>query len=165
MNIYPNYYCKDVTKITTNYLKQNNIKGLILDIDNTLIDIDKKMLDGVKQWHQEMVSAGIKTIILSNSNKQEKVSTVAKELDIDYINFAQKPSKKGFLKAQEKLELPVQNIAAVGDQIFTDVIGANRCNMFSILVEPIDERDFWYTKWKRPMENWIIKKYLKTLEK
>jgi hypothetical protein len=165
MNIYPNYYCKDVTKITVDYLKQNDIKGLILDIDNTLIDIDKKMLGGVEKWHEEIVLAGIKTIILSNSNKEEKVSSVAKKLNIDYINFAQKPLKKGFLKAQEKLSMPAKNIAAVGDQIFTDVIGANRCNMFSILVEQVDERDFWYTKWKRPIEKLIINKYLKTLEK
>ena len=73
-----------------------------------------------------------------------------------------KPFKKGFLKAQKKLKLDVKNIAAVGDQIFTDVIGANRCKMVSILVEPVDRStDLLITKWKRPLEDLIIKKYLK----
>ena len=73
-----------------------------------------------------------------------------------------KPFKKGFLKAQKKLELEAKNIAAVGDQIFTDVIGANRCKMISILVEPVDRTtDLLITKWKRPLEDLIIKRYLK----
>ena len=78
------------------------------------------------------------------------------------------------LKSQQKVDLLRQkincglkeeNIASIGDQIFTDVIGANRCNMKSILVKPVDSRDFWYTKWKRPVEALIIKKYLKKLER
>ena len=160
--IYPKYYCKNVTKISVEFLEKHNIKGLILDVDNTLIDIDRNVLEGAVQWHNKIKEAGIKTIILSNTNKLEKVQGIANLLKIDYINFAKKPSKKGFLKAKEKLNLPVQNIAAVGDQIFTDVIGANRCKMFSILVEPVDKtKDLLITKWKRPLERLIIKRYLK----
>ena len=55
-----------------------------------------------------------------------------------------------------------QNIAVVGDQIFTDVIGANRSKMFSILVKPVASKDLWMTRFKRPLENLIIKKYLKS---
>ena len=73
-----------------------------------------------------------------------------------------KPFKKGYLKAQKKLDLETENIASVGDQIFTDVIGANRCKMISILVEPVDRTtDLLITKWKRPLEDLIIKRYLK----
>ncbi|MBO6243046.1 MAG: HAD hydrolase-like protein, partial [Clostridia bacterium] len=57
-----------------------------------------------------------------------------------------------------------ENIAVVGDQIFTDVIGGNRCKMYTILIKPIDEKDFWYTAWKRPLENKIIDRYLKNKE-
>ena len=56
-------------------------------------------------------------------------------------------------------------IASVGDQIFTDVIGAKRCKMKSILVKPINSKEFWYTKWKRPMEAFVIKMYLKKVER
>lgn len=164
MKLYPDYYCKNVTEISLEFLKKNNIKGLILDVDNTLIDKKKNMLEGAIEWHKKIRENGIKSIILSNSNKLEKVRNVANTLNIDFINLAKKPLKSGFKKAKSKLELKEENIAVVGDQIFTDVIGANRCNMFSILVEPVSREDLFITKWKRPIENYIIKKYLKSLE-
>ena len=68
-----------------------------------------------------------------------------------------KPLKRGFKKAQKKLGEKSENIAIVGDQIFTDIIGGKRCNMYTILVEPINKKDFWYTAWKRPIENNIKK--------
>jgi hypothetical protein len=161
MILYPKYYCKKITDIDIAFLEKNNIKALILDVDNTLIDTDRVLLDGLEKWHTDICNSGIKTIILSNSNKVDKVSSVAKALGIEYIYFGTKPLKRGFKKAIEKLQLPPENIAAVGDQIFTDVIGANRCKLFPILVEPINEKDLLITKWKRPIEEKIIKKYLK----
>ena len=59
------------------------------------------------------------------------------------------------------LNLKSENIAVVGDQIFTDVIGGNRCNMFTILVDPVDKKDYWYTAWKRPIENKFKKRLVK----
>ena len=79
--------------------------------------------------------------------------------------FAKKPLKIGFKKVQEKLKEPPQNIAVVGDQIFTDIVGGNRCKMFTILVEPIAEKDIWITMVKRPLENAIKRKYHKNLNK
>lgn len=73
--------------------------------------------------------------------------------------FAMKPSKRGLKKAIKILEEKPQNIAAIGDQVFTDVLGANRLKMFSILVKPLDEKDIWLTVMKRPFENYIIKRY------
>ena len=96
---------------------------------------------------------------------REKVEKVAKTLEIPYKNFAMKPFKKGFLKVQSILKEEPSNIAVVGDQIFTDIIGGNRCNMFTILVEPIDRKEFWYTKWKRPIEDKIKNKYKNELTK
>lgn len=165
MILYPKYYCKRITDIDVSFLKNNNIKALILDVDNTLIDIDKNFVEGLEDWHKNICNSGIKTIILSNSNKVDKVSKVAKVLGIEYIYFGTKPLKRGFKQAIKKLDLPPENIAAVGDQIFTDVIGANRCKLFPILVEPVSEKDLLITKWKRPIEEKIIKKYLKTNEK
>ena len=76
-----------------------------------------------------------------------------------------KPLKKGFKKARKMLDLQNCEIAAVGDQIFTDVLGANRMKMFSILVEPIEEKDIFVTLIKRPIENYIKNQYLKTKER
>ena len=161
MILYPKFYYKSIVDIDVEFLKKNNIKGLVLDVDNTIIDTDKNFVDGIIEWHLEMKEHGIKTIILSNSNKKEKLDYISGELNIPYISFATKPLKRGFIKAQKMLDLPFEEIAAIGDQIFTDVIGANRCNMVSILVEPINEKDLWMTKWKRPIEKKIVDKYLK----
>ena len=125
----------------------------------------EKCLSGAISWHKSITGAGIKTLILSNSNKVDKVSKVANDLGTDYINFAKKPFKKGFIRAKERLGLNENEIASVGDQIFTDVIGAKRCKMKSILVKPVNTREFWYTKWKRPMEAWLIKRFLKKEER
>ncbi len=165
MKLYPNAYLKNVKEITIDFLNKNSIKALILDVDNTLIDFNKKMLDGVEEWCKNLKKQGIKLFIVSNSNKKTKVEMVAKKLELPYIHFATKPFKRGFKKAAKMLQEKNENIAVVGDQIFTDVIGANRCKMFSILVEPIEKKDLLVTKIKRPLENYIIKKYQKSLEK
>lgn len=165
MILYPKIYLKSVDKIEIELLKNNNIKGLILDVDNTLIDFNKKMPDKIKQWAQIMKNENIKMCILSNSNKQEKVKSVANILNIPYIHFAKKPFKTGFLKAKKILNLESANIGVVGDQIFTDVIGANRCKMFSILVQPIEKKDYLLTKIKRPFEEFVINRYLKRKER
>lgn len=161
MKIYPKLYCKKVTDISVDYLEKNNIKGILLDVDNTLLDFDLRIVDGLKQWHEKIKKNNIKCMILSNSNKTEKIEKVAKFLEIDYIKFATKPLKRGFKMAQKKLNINPENIAVVGDQIFTDVIGANRSKMHSILVEPLAEKDLFLTKVKRPLENLVIKNYLK----
>lgn len=163
--LYPKAYFNSVIDITIEFLEQNKIKGLILDVDNTLIDYNKNMLVGLDKWIEKIKQSNIKLYILSNSNKKEKVVNVANKLQIEYSYFAKKPFKFGFNKVKEILNLDSENIAVIGDQIFTDVIGANRSQMFSILVKPINEKDIWVTKIKRPIENSIIKKYLEKEEK
>ena len=165
MLLYPNKHLNKVEDITIEFLHKNKIKALILDIDNTLIDYNRKMSQDVKKWAKDLKGQGMKLYILSNTNHKEKVEEVAKTLGIPYKNLAKKPFKSGFLKVQKDLKEKSENIAVVGDQIFTDVIGGNRCNMFTILVEPIDKRDFWYTAWKRPLENRIKNRYNKKLTK
>ena len=164
MILYPKIYLENVTKINFEMLKENNIKGILLDVDNTLIDYEKNLLEGVEDWIKQLKEKKIQFCILSNTNHKEKVENVANKLEIPYIFFAKKPLKSGFKKAKKKINLREQEIAVVGDQIFTDVLGANRCNMFSILVKPIDEKDIFVTKFKRPIEDWVIRKYLKTKE-
>lgn len=159
MNLYPNIYLKNVQEITCQMLQENGILGVILDVDNTLIDYYKNMPKGVKEWCESLKEKGIKFCIASNSNKKEKVQMVANKLEVPYIYFAKKPLKQGLRKACKIMELEPKNVAVVGDQIFTDVLGANRTGMYSILVEPIEEKDILITVIKRPIENYIKKKY------
>ena len=158
-SLYPNLYLKKVEDITIEKLLRNKIKALILDVDNTLIDIDKNLSEDVIFWAKQMKGQGIKLYILSNTNDKEKVQTIAQKIDIPYKHFAMKPLKKGFKFVQKELKINSENIGVVGDQIFTDVLGGNRNKMFTILVDPInEEKDYWYTAWKRPIENKIKNK-------
>lgn len=164
MILYPKAYFESVKEITIDFLNKNNIKALILDVDNTILDFDKNIPEGIDKWCEDLKKQGIKFCILSNSNKKEKVKIVAEKLKLPYFYFGTKPLKRGFKKAVNLLEEKEEDIAAVGDQIFTDVIGANRMNLFSILVKPIDEKDLFITKIKRPLENFVIKKYVKSIK-
>ena len=122
MILYPDTYITNVKDITIELLNKNNIKGLLLDVDNTLIDFDLKILEGSKDWINTLKENDFRLCILSNTNKIEKVKMVAKELNIPYINFAKKPFKRGFKKGAELLKLQPNQIAVVGDQIMTDVL-------------------------------------------
>jgi len=159
--LYPNSYFNKVENITIEFLQKNKIKVLILDIDNTLIDYKQNLSEDVVTWAKELIGQGTKLYLLSNTNDEEKAKTVANKLDVPYIFFAKKPVKSGFLKIQKELNEKSENIGVVGDQIFTDIIGGNRCKMYTILVDPIHPRDYWYTAWKRPIENRIKNKYNK----
>ena len=166
MNIYKRFYPKiifsSVLDITVEFLKDNNIKAILLDVDNTLIDYDGNILDGVKIWTEELKINGIKLCILSNTSKKWKAEKMAKLLDVPYIHFAKKPLKKGFEKAKKIVKVErYEEIAAVGDQVMTDVYGANRCKIYSILVKPIKDKDILVTRFNRIMERKILKEYYK----
>ena len=165
MIFYPDGYFNKLAEINLTYLKQNNIKGLILDVDNTLIDYYKNITEDTIRWVNELKQQKIKMYILSNSNQQEKVKEVAQKLGLPYSYFAMKPLKRGFIKAQKMLALNPTEIAVIGDQIFTDVIGANRMKMHSILIEPQEEKDLLITLIKRPIESYIKRKYLEKKKK
>lgn len=165
MLFYPDLYLKRATELNIEMIKKNQIKGIILDVDNTLIDYYKNMLEGVEEWCKALKKEGILFCIASNSNKKQKVEMVANKLDIPYVFFAKKPLKAGLNKAKEILGMEAEKIAVIGDQIFTDIVGANRCNMYSVLVEPIEEKDIFITIIKRPIENCIKKRYQKYLSK
>ena len=124
----------------------NKVPGVDAGLAASIFHFGEVKISDLKQ---ELKNNNIKAVILSNSNKTEKVKMVADLIGIPYIKFATKPLKRGFKKAQQLLDIPNENIAVVGDQIFTDVIGANRSNMFSILVEPLAEKDLFLTKIKR----------------
>ena len=165
MILYPREILNKVEEISIEFIQRNKLKALILDVDNTLIDYNKNLSEEKIKWAKNLKGQGVKLYILSNTNKKEKVAKVADTLGIPYILFARKPFKSGFLKIQKELQLKPEQIGVVGDQIFTDVVGGNRCKMFTILVEPIDKKDLLITAWKRPLEEKIKQKYRKTKEK
>ena len=147
MIFYPKSYFKNILEIDMNFIEKNNIKAILLDIDNTMIDTDNNILEGLEDWVEEAKKHGIKFCILSNTNKKKKAEKMSKKLEVPYIYFAK--------IVQENSE----NIAVIGDQILTDVLGANRSHMYSILVEPLAEKDIFVTRFNRLIERQILKKY------
>ena len=156
----PDEHVNKITDITIKMLKKNNIEYMFLDSDNTLIDLDKTPLEGLQEWIQEMKKNNIKFCIISNSIKKRKVEKIAKILDIPYVYFALKPTKIGFKRAKKLMNIQNnEKIAEVGDQIFTDVLGAKRMKMFSILTNPICEEKVKLNNIKRKLEKRILKNY------
>lgn len=156
MVLFPDMYYKNVQSIDLKDLEEKEIKGIAIDVDNTLIDYNQVVSDEVIDWVNKAKDAGYKICILSNSNNKSKVEKVANTLGLDYIMVAKKPFKTGFKKVLKHLELSEKDVAVIGDQVFTDVLGANRMNMISIYVEPINKKEYWYTSWKRPIEAFIL---------
>ncbi len=150
-----------VTDITAKFLKQNDINAVILDVDNTLIDLDRKPLENIEKWVDSLKSEDIKICISSNSIKKKKITKIASILDVPFIYFSTKPLKRGLKKAKKILQEKNENIAEIGDQLFTDVLGANRMKMFSILTKPISEEKTKLGALKRRIEQIYLKKISK----
>ena len=110
MILYPKAYFKKITQITKEFLQEKQIKALILDVDNTLIDYNKNLSEDIIEWAKELKQKDMKLYILSNTNHKEKVEKVAKSLEIPYQNLAKKPLKSGFLKVEKILQEKPENI-------------------------------------------------------
>ncbi len=158
---YPTYVYPDVESIPYDLILGNNIKLVIFDMDNTLVDNNYKYSEKLKNWTEYIASQGVKLHILSNSAMGKKVKKVAKELGMKYHYNASKPFKRGFKKVMQEFNFDKENILMIGDQLFTDVWGGNRVGVKTLLVCPIAEKEIFVTKVKRPLERWILKKYYK----
>lgn len=148
-----------VTEITPEFLIKNNIRGLLLDLDNTLTTHDNPVPgDGVTEWLDSMRSAGIKMVIVSN-NHPPRVKPFADMLGLDFVCEGKKPLSSGFNRAQKRMGIPFSQLAVVGDQIFTDMLGANLKRVRGIFVYPIEHEKTKFFKLKR----WAEKPFLPKL--
>ncbi|WP_080146160.1 YqeG family HAD IIIA-type phosphatase [Marinilactibacillus piezotolerans] len=158
----PTWMVRSIYQITPQQLKQNKIKAVLTDLDNTLIAWNNpEATEETLEWIERMKEHGIKVIIISN-NKAKRVSKVATILDLEFIPNARKPFQKGFKEAQEIYDLTKKDLLMVGDQIITDIKGANNAGIRSVLVKPILDSDAWNTRFNRMIElrimNYLIKK-------
>lgn len=148
-----------ITDIDVNDLKRKGIEALILDVDNTLIDLDKNMVEGLEEWAKLVKKEKIKMCIASNSFKVSKIEKVANILAIPFVYFSTKPLKRGLKKAKKILQIEDSGkIAEIGDQLFTDVLASNRMGMYSILTNPICEEKHFISKLKRKLEKKVLDK-------
>lgn len=156
----PSYFINSVLEISPAMLKNNNIKSIFIDIDDTLTahgspNIEKKITD----WMNLITSNGIKIILVSN-NFRNRVKKFADKVSLPFVYFSCKPLPIGFFWALKKTGVRKNEAAVVGDQLFTDVLGANLFGIKSILVEPMSKSKTISLKIKRFIEL-PIRKHLK----
>lgn len=152
----PNEHVNSIFDIRPNQLKKLGIKGVITDLDNTLVEWDRPdATPELLKWVQLMKDNGILITIVSNNNK-ERVSSFSGPVEVPFIYHARKPMTKAFRQAMKDMKLKKDEIVIVGDQIFTDVLGGNRLGVHTILVVPIARNDGWITKLNRQMEHFLL---------
>lgn len=133
----PDQIVNAVYDIDLQALRQRNVKGIITDLDNTLVSAKTTLATPqLVQWLERVNDAGFKVVILSNNNRT-RVSRFAEPLGIPYVHAARKPANKAFHKALQQLQLPPDQAVVVGDQMMTDVLGGRKAGLHTILVTPI----------------------------
>lgn len=159
--LYPKLYLSSIFEINVEELKEEGIKGIIFDIDNTLVPYD--VLDPTAEiidFFEMLKEKGFKVCLMSN-NTEDRVMRFNEGLKVFAIHKSGKPRTKSFKRALELMALPREQVAIVGDQIFTDVYGGNLMGVHTILVKPVSDKDEWITKIKRGLEQKVIKQYEK----
>ncbi len=161
MNLFvPDMYQQSVYKIDYKKLKKKGIKCLVFDLDNTLVSY-QEMEPGKKlKEFFAILGEDFKVVLMSN-NKKDRVRPFKEGLNIDASHSSKKPLKTKYKKVLSLYRLKASEVACVGDQIMTDVLGANRMNMYSILVNSVGSEEPVTTKFNRKLENFILKKLQK----
>ncbi len=158
---YPDLMLDGVWDIDLDSLKKKGIKGLILDIDNTLVPQYRKEADeNAVKWIERVKKAGFKICIVSNASKK-RVLKFNDSVRVLAVHRASKPGTGAFRKAALLMGIKLCESAVVGDQIFTDIYGGNRAGAFTILVKPIDKREFIFVRLKRIPERLVLRIYRK----
>lgn len=128
---------KSVLGITPQVICDRNLKGLVLDVDETIVPVGKKQLDkDVQAWAKEIQSV-VPLSLVSNNVGYERIRIIAEGMNVPFIASAGKPSRRKLRMAAEEMNLPFEQIAMVGDRLFTDVLAGNRLGLFTILVQPM----------------------------
>ncbi len=150
-----------VTHLSPRIIKQYNLKGLVLDVDETLVAFRDSVISSELLMWVEEVRPLVNLWLVSNNLSKKRISTIASRLNVPYIYGARKPSRKKLRQAVNSMNLPVNQVGMVGDRIFTDVLAGNRLGMFTILVEPMvidaqNKRDRLFSI--RNFEVWLSQK-------
>lgn len=157
----PTSYVDNFTNITPARMNQLDVRAVIIDLDNTLVGYDEMDAnEKVINWFKMMNDNGFKVTIVSNG-KKKRVSEFADPHDIDYIFSAQKPLTKNYKKAIRLMGVPKRETIMVGDQLMTDIFGANLIGIKSILVIPVKSKDGYATLLNRKIEGIIMKYFRK----
>ena len=153
--LYPTKYLDSSYSIDYEQLYRSGIRGLIYDIDNTLVEHGMPATECAIKLFEQLRSIGFDTCLISN-NKEPRVKPFADAVGSKYVYDAHKPSRKNYIRAMELMGTDTGNTYFIGDQIFTDVYGANRAGIPSILVKPIHPKEEIQIVLKRKLEKIVL---------
>ncbi|CAM4194405.1 YqeG family HAD IIIA-type phosphatase [Paenibacillus alkaliterrae] len=137
----PHVRVNTVYEINLDELHSRGVRGIITDLDNTLVGAKEALATPeLVQWLDYVRSRGFQVVIVSNNN-ETRVGKFAGPLNIPYIHAARKPARKSFRRALGVLGLAAEHTVVIGDQMLTDVLGGNRMGLYTILVTPIAPAD------------------------
>lgn len=145
-----------VFEISLEDFRQAGIRGIIIDLDNTLTEWQNpKLPQDAVAWLEKVMRAGLRICFVSN-NSIRRVEEVAARLGLPFIAHAQKPRRKSFRHALAIMNTYPEETAVIGDQIFTDILGGNRLGLYTILVSPLSRQEFIGTRFVRLLETIIL---------
>ena len=157
----PDIVLDSILEITPEWLRTRGIMGLSVDLDNTLALYGQKgPMGNTKTWVATILGAGIPIVVISN-NSESRCASFCKPLGVPFVYGAGKPRKKGYFRVAQVMRLPAEQIAHVGDQVFTDVWGAKRSGMTAILVQPVCIRGHFFLSVRHRLEMPFISKAIK----
>ena len=161
---YPNLYTRTTYNIDFIKLFDHGFRGIIFDIDNTLVPHDAPADIKAAMLFRKLQAMGFQTMIVSN-NKEPRVKSFADVVGSGYVFLADKPGTKGYLEAVDRMGLRKEQVIVIGDQFFTDIWGANRSGLRSVMVGRISSKEPPHIHLKRMLEQPIKKAYFKTRRK
>ena len=157
----PSFYVKSIFEIDLDRLWERGIRGIITDLDNTLIGWNVPEPDvRAREWFERIKVKGFKVCISSN-NRAWRVASFVASLGIAAIPRASKPRRRSFREAMEIMGTTPPETVVIGDQIFTDILGGNRAGLMTILVVPLSNREFIGTRLVRKVEEFVIRRLKK----
>ena len=120
---FPTKYFDNISEITPEQLIGNGIEGIILDLDNTIIDKKGIEVPNFDIWKDKILESGIKIVVVTNNFLKKRIEKITNKYNLEYILFARKPNTKALIKAKEIMGIEKnENVTVIGDQVFTDVL-------------------------------------------
>ncbi len=155
----PCFMADKMIDLDIDFFRDLGCKALLLDVDNTMTTHDNPTpAEGVIEWIDRMKSYGLKLIIVSN-NYPERVSPFAEKIGLDFVARGAKPLAKGYKEACRRLGIKPKEAVAIGDQIYTDIIGGNLLGAYTVLTVPYEAENKIFFKVKRFLEKPVIASY------
>lgn len=162
--LYPDEYMDSTYAIDFKKLYNDGYRGILFDIDNTLVPHGAPADERAIALFKKLKQIGFTTCLISN-NKEPRVKSFCDKVDSDYIFKAGKPLSGGYEEGIRKMKTTKENTLFIGDQIFTDVLGANRAGLYTIMVKPIHPKEEIQIVLKRYLERIVLFFYFRSIRK